>query len=732
MPRLRDSSVLKRRSVRYYKLVLSYLLILILIIAVGFPIITEKYLESIRQKEESRQQAMLQNAAALLDQRFSELHGIAISMGANSRLSYQNLHGAPIAQMAAIDTLRSYIYPTSLFSDVMLFSGNDAGGVVITSEYKYDMDTYFRLVTHSNWNKDDVLSLFNQRVFGKALPLSKCTHSIYIQETNNLYLFYSLASSSTTFKCLACFEIPEKNLISMAQIALGNEGLFEITDGETVYYTSGKLPEGKALTCTVPSQTMLWNYTATVPATIVAAQLVQAQHTLTVSAVLLLALGTALAYVMANRHYKPLRQLVTKLHTPDGTDEFQALSVGVDSILQSNNMLASQLQEQNKRLMHEKMLSLLLGADEHAAAFTESLHPYSVLLLNVDHLEAWNQRYTAAERQAVMASLCERMEALARERGNGYAVQMPEGNSIALLSDMQDEKLLLELAYAIHSEVSTVYPFSITIGVSETGSEPANVHVRYLQARAAVWQRLSRGGGQVITYRDTQENTSAPIAYTSEKEHMLLGMVRQGKADEASALVRETLDKQKENASSADEMLLCTVGILSSLVRLQKEMGVRLDEKQGQVIRILRSELTITFEQAQEWMCRLAEELCSEVLTRKNSTRNERMRLILALIDERYQDPSFCLNDVATELGLSASYTTTLFKECQGETLMSYVDGVRMLKAIHLLETTDISVRDVVMQVGYTDQTNFTRKFKALKNVTPALYRQQVRQHQET
>jgi len=207
--------------------------------------------------------------------------------------------------------------------------------------------------------------------------------------------------------------------------------------------------------------------------------------------------------------------------------------------------------------------------------------------------------------------------------------------------------------------------------------------------------------------------------------------VRQGKADEASALVRETLDNQKANAPSADEMLLCTVSILGSLVRLQKEMGLSADEKQGQMIRILRSELTITFEQAQEWMCRLTEELCGDVLTSKNSTRNERMRRILELIDERCQDPTFCLNDVASELGLSASYTTTLFKECQGETLMSYVDGVRMQKAIQLLETTDIPVRDVVAQVGYTDQTNFTRKFKALKNTTPAVYRQQFRQQQE-
>ena len=86
------------------------------------------------------------------------------------------------------------------------------------------------------------------------------------------------------------------------------------------------------------------------------------------------------------------------------------------------------------------MLSLLLGADEHETAFTHTaLHPYSVLLLNVDQLEAWNQRYTAAERQAVAVSLCERMETLARERGSGYAVQMPEGASIALLTDVQDE-----------------------------------------------------------------------------------------------------------------------------------------------------------------------------------------------------------------------------------------------------------------------------------------------------
>ena len=56
-------------------------------------------------------------------------------------------------------------------------------------------------------------------------------------------------------------------------------------------------------------------------------------------------------------------------------------------------------------------------------------------------------------------------------------------------------------------------------------------------------------------------------------------------------------------------------------------------------------------------------------------------------------------------------------------TPMQYVDSLRMEIARRLLTTTTQSLRQIVEQCGYLDESNFARKFKKQEGITPMNYR---------
>lgn len=63
------------------------------------------------------------------------------------------------------------------------------------------------------------------------------------------------------------------------------------------------------------------------------------------------------------------------------------------------------------------------------------------------------------------------------------------------------------------------------------------------------------------------------------------------------------------------------------------------------------------------------------------------------------------------------------FKSATGSSLITYLQNLRIEKAKHLLETTDIPVDEISYAAGYSDASFFRRLFKRLTGLTPSHYR---------
>jgi transcriptional regulator GlxA family with amidase domain len=79
---------------------------------------------------------------------------------------------------------------------------------------------------------------------------------------------------------------------------------------------------------------------------------------------------------------------------------------------------------------------------------------------------------------------------------------------------------------------------------------------------------------------------------------------------------------------------------------------------------------------------------------------------------------------MVAQSGLTERTFIRRFRAATGSAPMEYVQTMRIEEAKYLLETTEIPVDQVAIEVGYEDPNFFRRLFKRRVGVTPARYRQ--------
>jgi AraC family transcriptional regulator len=101
-------------------------------------------------------------------------------------------------------------------------------------------------------------------------------------------------------------------------------------------------------------------------------------------------------------------------------------------------------------------------------------------------------------------------------------------------------------------------------------------------------------------------------------------------------------------------------------------------------------------------------------------------RRCLELMQERLSE-DISLDELATEAQLSPFHFARMFKESVGVPPRAYLTRLRLERACELLETTDLPVTEIAMEVGYSSNQVLARIFVKHRQMTPSDYRRAVR-----
>ena len=81
------------------------------------------------------------------------------------------------------------------------------------------------------------------------------------------------------------------------------------------------------------------------------------------------------------------------------------------------------------------------------------------------------------------------------------------------------------------------------------------------------------------------------------------------------------------------------------------------------------------------------------------------------------------INELAGRAGVSIGHFITTFRQRYGISPYRYLTASRIREAQRLLRETSCSVADIALEVGFCDQSHFTRTFRQLVGQPPARWR---------
>lgn len=105
-------------------------------------------------------------------------------------------------------------------------------------------------------------------------------------------------------------------------------------------------------------------------------------------------------------------------------------------------------------------------------------------------------------------------------------------------------------------------------------------------------------------------------------------------------------------------------------------------------------------------------------LNKQDTTLNQIFDYIHANCEKRLTN-----TEIAKQFGYNPNYVSELFKITTGMTLHQYVTGVRIERAVDLLEHGEKSVGEIAEICGFYDVYHFSKAFKSIVGVAPTKYR---------
>jgi len=96
----------------------------------------------------------------------------------------------------------------------------------------------------------------------------------------------------------------------------------------------------------------------------------------------------------------------------------------------------------------------------------------------------------------------------------------------------------------------------------------------------------------------------------------------------------------------------------------------------------------------------------------------------MSYLEERLDSP-VRVADLASLVGVSPSYLTSLFRRATGGGVLAHHTALRMAAARRLLDTSSLAVGEIASTVGYTDAFYFSRHFRKIHGVSPSAYREE-------
>lgn len=286
------------------------------------------------------------------------------------------------------------------------------------------------------------------------------------------------------------------------------------------------------------------------------------------------------------------------------------------------------------------------------------------------------------------------------------------------------KEITITICESIKSKVNFMSNYNFGIGRSYSSYE--ELKNSYKEAIHALEYANSIEGGQVLHILDLQEEIVRE-KYPLKERNVFLTAIRLGDRDKVQKILEDEPDFLRWYSGDGKLLKIRIYELIGNIIESAMTGGGDVDELLELSEKLYsESNLIRSYSQLLRWITSRAEEVVSIVVRSHSDRSNNIVRRAKEYIDEHFFE-AITVKDVADAVCISESYLKSLFKKNSNETYTEILTTARINQAKKLLKSTDKSITEIAMDVGYQTPNAFSSIFKKVTGLRPTQYKNNLK-----
>lgn len=768
-------SLLKNKNSAFITLFSSYLLIFLLPVTIGV-VMYGKIERNMTDQGNRSNLVMMEQLMLVADNRLKELEYMAEQITLNARLQFLLSKGAsesPADQYKFVEfmqDLTKFGNADSMILDYYVYVKE--GDQIVTANMKTSPETFYRLslgyedMTASEWRQ----RLFETNHYKSYLPAERVSHAGMTRNAITFVQSLPIDTMSGNKGTLVILVDEQQFKQLLAKIEWGSKGsVFIVNDDNEVLMNTGEVTdsiraiiptliersgmtevksEGRAqMVSYTSSDRNGWKYMTVVPKS----AFLEVVDELKMRALFLLAFcligGAVISYLLAYRHYSPVKELVSLIRNKksitetDSWNEFDFIKETMQTAFNDEKKLRAALTQQTA-VVQANFLGRLIRGQVDSSSLTESSladmgirfasNRFRVLLVEINDCS----RFVQGEHEKEWALARFVIGNIAGELldSRGYVLELDQRRLAVVMNEEGQAEHGSETAGSFAEELcqtaETSFRMFITIAVSGVREGADSLGHCFREAGKALDYKLIARQNRILFYESLQTKLSAYYYYPVEMEVQLMNFTKSGEHEQIAKTLAQLYETNLQADSITLEMGRCLYyEIIGTLLKTLHSLNIEYSSVFGDGINpILRLGDCKTFQEmhmlALDWYI----EVCDYLAAGRTDHRDRLLSAITKHIDEHYDDVMLSLTTISEKLDITPQYLSTFFKRQSGQNITDYIAHVRVQEAKRLMAESPLALAQIAGMAGFGNNISFNRVFKKIEGITPGKYREQLRQ----
>ncbi|MBB6670759.1 AraC family transcriptional regulator [Cohnella nanjingensis] len=367
-----------------------------------------------------------------------------------------------------------------------------------------------------------------------------------------------------------------------------------------------------------------------------------------------------------------------------------------------------------------------LGKEKHLKWVLEQ--DLIVCVLKIDDAREFGQTYSVKQQELIKFAVLNISTEMLSASYMAAGCEMSEDHvalAIGLRPDkLRDGEAMSRLLSRIQAYILQYYKISVTASVSRETNDFKEISKIYGEALNDSIYRFVLGRMSVISPNRIRTNTENEASgYPADLEERLLKQLKSGRPEAFGETLRRIF---------AEVSKLEYDNIMISLIRLADALKKAVDALMKSKLRPVHfhfpaiSRKLLELETIDEFHSLLVDAVSpvmetdgDEELERRNAAIIDAVR---GIVMNEYADPALCQDGIASALNISSRRLSRIFKDGAQTSIPEYIHAVRLDKALDWLESSNLSVYEIVAKVGIENESYFYSLFKKRFGTTPKEY----------